>query len=221
MQFILAESDRGAKELSKVLAESLAAGQHVLWLVSGGSNVPITVRAMSMIPVAQTNNLTIMPVDERYGPFGHDDSNATKLFKQGLDLKRASFINVLSNLSLDKTVQRYNQITTEHFAKNQIIVAQFGMGADGHIAGILPHSAATNTQPGPEFAIGYRWSDFDRLTLTFRALERVSIAFVFAYGQDKQSALSELHDKGLPLEVQPAQFLKHIPKAYVYNDQIE
>jgi len=51
----------------------------VLWLVPGGSNIPIAVEAMDMIRKEMSGlslkYLTITLSDERYGSVGHKDSN--------------------------------------------------------------------------------------------------------------------------------------------------
>jgi hypothetical protein len=47
----------------------------------------------------------------------------------------------------------------------------------------------------------------------------VTVAYLLAYGEDKRPALENLKTE-LPPNQQPAQILKDIAEAYVYNDQV-
>jgi 6-phosphogluconolactonase/glucosamine-6-phosphate isomerase/deaminase len=180
---------------------------------------------MQQIQEELTPKLTIIPMDERYGPVGHADSNVRQLFDAGFDPKQAMFIPVLRSLPLTDTIHmfagRLRQLLDHRnkYPESNLIIGQFGIGPDGHTAGILPHSpAAVETTT---LAVGYQASDFMRLTLTFSVLRQVDVAFGFAYGASKRAALQQLRDSNLPLEAQPAQILKVTPEVYVYNDQLE
>lgn len=218
MQFIRAEASEGVRALEAELQGLLGQGKRVLWFTSGGSNIPLIVQIMGKLDDEQTKRLTIMPGDERFGLVGHENSNVQQLLDAGFTPKRATFIPMLTNTSLEETVSRYEDALKDALARNDVVIAQLGMGADGHIAGILPHSSAVTSD---KLVACYEGPDFTRLTLTFPTLRRIHTAFLFAYGVGKLEALQNLHDKELPLDEQPAQILKAIPKAYVYNDQVE
>lgn len=218
MQFIRKGPAEGIKALSAHLTKQLTAGKSTLWLVPGGSNIPFVVEVMSNVPDDLTKKLTIMLTDERYGPIGHADSNAQQLQKAGFQPKHAKFLPALTGDPLEETANKYDAIAGKQFAKNEAVVGQFGIGPDGHIAGILPKSPAT-TALG-ELAVGYEAADYTRITLTFPALRYLDTAFAFVYGGVKRLPLQQLHDTDMSLAEQPAQVLKAIPTAYVYNDQI-
>lgn len=220
MQFIRADVEEGIRSLSNALIQPLAKGKRTLWLISGGSNIALTAQVMAMLPKEITKRLTLMPVDERYGPLGHDDSNIHQLIDTCRDFKHASLVPVLTNEDLDTTLERYAQNAQHQFKANSCIITQLGMGADCHIAGILPNSPATQARPNL-LAVGYKWSDHTRLTLTFQALARAQATFVFAYGSSKHQALEQLRDQNQTLAIQPAQFLKQLPQVYIYNDHID
>ncbi len=209
----------GQRALTACLKEALAAHQRVLWLVPGGSNISITVAVMKQISVTDSTRLAIMLTDERYGQPGHKDSNWQQLEDAGLKLKKATTIPLLRDgLSLQDTTNLYAQVIARALNAAEVIIGQFGIGADGHIAGILPGSPAVRAK---ELVAAYETpDDFTRITLTFPALRRLDEAFVCAYGANKQAALTTLRDKTLPLAKQPAQILKRIPGVCVYNDQI-
>ena len=200
------------------LEQELTTGKKVLWLISGGSNVTASVQLMQNLAADLTKNLTIMAADERYGLVGHADSNEAQLLAAGFPLKQATLIQILQpDTSFAATADRFDRLARQAFASNEIIIAQLGMGADGHIAGILPHSEAVTS---PDFVAAYASQPFQRLTLTHHALKRLSAAYVLAFGADKQPALELLTTKLVPYAEQPAQLLKELPEAYVFSDMV-
>ena len=214
-----AEATDAVDILKKRLIQALSTNQHVLWLVSGGSNVPLSLKVMNELPIEITTNLTIVLVDERYGEYNHPDSNMFQLESVGFDSKNATVIPILTpeNLTLDATCEKYNQAVSKAFDRADITIGQLGLGDDGHIAGILPVSSAITSK---DLVACYQAEKYTRITLTPLALKHIDVAYVFAYGKSKYKALSELRDKTLSVEIQPAQILKQLMECHVYNDQI-
>lgn len=220
MFYRLVDIETAQNDLCDRLVAELKTGQKVLWLVSGGSNIGATVAIMNMLPEDLTSNLSIMLIDERYGRPGHADSNWQQLMQAGFTPKNAHLMPVLlSNSSLEATAMHYNNMAAQAFAENDVAIAQLGIGQDGKIAGILPHSIASKS--GQQLAVGYEHEPFDRLTLTCAALEMMDAIYVFVYGESKKDALIKLQNEGLSSEEQPAQFLKQLPEVYLYNDQVK
>ncbi|HEX8227198.1 MAG TPA: 6-phosphogluconolactonase [Candidatus Saccharimonadales bacterium] len=208
----------GLEPLRDRLLRELGDGKDILWLVPGGSNIPLTVGVMAQIPDEMTARLTIMLTDERYGPLGHKDSNAFQLDQTGFLPKQAKVLPVLhADVSLDETCLRYAQDFTEQARKADMIIGQFGMGADGHIAGCLPRSPAVSSA---DMTAGYEAPGFIRITLTPKALQQLTVAYVFAFGAEKRAALERLQLETVSLDIQPAQIIKQLPESYVYNDQV-
>jgi hypothetical protein len=52
------------------------------------------------------------------------------------------------------------------------------------------------------------------------AKNHIDSAYVFTFGEAKRPQLEILLNSDVPLSHQPAQLLKQLPEAYVYNDQI-
>ena len=219
VHFIHADASEGRHALLGDLCERLRSGQRTLWLVPGGSNIPIVAAVMRQIPDELTPLLTVLLTDERYGDVGHPDSNAHQLRQAGFDPKQGTFLPVLTGADLAPTVAAYERTIQEQFAANDVYIGQSGIGADGHIAGILPDSPAAHEEQA--FVYGYPTGSYTRITLTFPALRRLSSAYCFVYGDTKRQALTQLQSQDLPLTVQPSQILKYIPQAYVYNDQVD
>lgn len=219
MQFVKTNGwDKGIRELTKRLSGELASGKRVLWLVCGGSNIPAAVRVMKALPREDTKNLTIFLTDERYGEVGHINSNAKQLHDAGFQPKDAVFVAMLNpGFSMEETQERYAQALERAVDHADIVIGQFGIGADGHIAGILPHSLAVNALG---WIVGYEAPHYMRVTLTFEALRHVKTAYAMVFGEDKKDALTKLRDESIELAKQPSQILKELSEAYVYNDQI-
>lgn len=219
MQFLREPAANGAQALTHSLTKALQLHEHVLWLVCGGSSITIASEVMQALPDELTSKLVIMLTDERYGSVGHKDSNYLQLQEVGFDPKQATFIPTLSNsLDLLDTAAEFGQRFTREADKADLTIAMFGIGSDGHIAGILPGSMAVTENAA---ACGYDAGTFQRITLTFPSLMRIQIAYAFVYGAEKQQALSRLRHQDIPTSEQPSQILKSIPEAYVYNDQVE
>jgi 6-phosphogluconolactonase/glucosamine-6-phosphate isomerase/deaminase len=221
MKYILTSGwEDGVADLTERLIKELADGRHVLWLTSGGSNVLSSVQIMDNIPPEHQKNLSVMPIDERYGEVGHSDSNWAQMLQAGFKGGEATLLPVLiEGLGFEETIDRYNQLAAKAFKDNEIIIAQIGMGGDGHVAGILPDSPAVAKTEA--LATGYRSDPFERLTLTFTALRHVNAAYIFAFGNTKREAVQTLQTQSVELNRQPAQILKELPEAYLYSDQIE
>lgn len=219
MQFILTAGwEDGVAALTERLIKELSRGKQVLWLVSGGSNIPASAEIMKHIPADLSQKLTVMPIDERYGPPGHADSNWAQLIQAGFDGQQAKLVPVLrQGQSFEQAVKDYQSLIQKAFADNEIIIGQVGIGQDGHIVGILPDSPAIDATG---LVYGYKWSPYQRLTMTFEAFRKLTVAYVFTFGAAKLPTLTALRDQALPLKDQPAQILKELPEAYVYNDQV-
>lgn len=220
MQYIATAGwDEGITALSERLIRDLGDGQNVLWLVSGGSNVAAAVQCMQAIPEPLTEKLTVMLVDERYGPVGHAESNWQKLIQAGFDPKRATALPVLEDpLSFTQTATRYETYTEQAFVQATTVIAQLGIGEDGHIAGIMVGTAdASDTA----LVTAITTEKLQRLTLTYTALRNTTAAYVFAFGDNKADTLHTLTTRSVTLSEQPAQILKELAEVYIYSDQLE
>lgn len=108
MRFIKGSPEDAVKNISKRLLSVLSSGQPLLWLTSGGSDIPIQKAVMDNLPDDLTTILTIMPVDERVVPYNHADSNTTQLRRAGFNPKHAEWIDILEeDLSPSETINLY------------------------------------------------------------------------------------------------------------------
>lgn len=220
MRFILSLGwEEGIADLTQRLVRDLSAGRRVLWLVTGGSNLPASVKIMGSVSDELSRHLTVILADERYGAPGHADSNWTQLMDAGFQGKHATLLPVLqAGDSFEQAAEHYNQLVGQALADAEITISQIGIGADGHIAGILPESPAA--REASSLVTAYDSPPYRRLTMTFPALQRITADYSFAFGENKRQTLVTLEHKQLDPAVQPAQILKQLPEAYIYNDQI-
>jgi 6-phosphogluconolactonase len=208
----------GIAAIRERLIDELTAGKHVLWLVCGGSNIAAEAAIMQAIPADLSQRLTVTLTDERYGAVGHKDSNWQQLIEADFDAKAATAMPVLGGKSLEETVADYGARIEELFAKSDSAMALFGIGGDGHIAGILPDSPAARETTA--LTAGYDSPPYTRLTLTFPALQKIDIAYAMAFGPDKRAAIQRLQNEDRALTEQPSQVLKQLPEATIFSDQI-
>lgn len=200
--------------------QNLAKTKHsILLLVSGGSAISIetdVIRQLQDCP----NILGVLPIDERFGPQGHADSNIAALLSQIPLTNSVALHDILAqNVSFDQTVEYYSSLTQDLFSKADYIVGIFGVGTDGHTAGILPNSPASTDTVAT--VIGYSWNDYERMTLGISSLLQIDTAFVLAYGPGKKNAIEKLYEKTEPFESLPAKLLYDIADVTIYNDYIK
>ena len=224
MKFIREGSVRAVQAMTERIVDELQTGHTVLWLVSGGSNVAPQCQVMTGLGQSSTpeqlSQLTIMPVDVRYGPNGHADSNYEQMRQAGFEPGTARWIDVLAdNASFDETVRQYDDALRQSYSTADIVVATLGLGTDAHTAGVLPGSPAV--EPTDHFVVGYAWTDYQRMTASLMALRRIATVWLLAYGEAKAGALRRLYDNAEPLRDLPSVLLYELPEVYVYNDAIE
>lgn len=222
MKFLREDTEAATHAIAQSICDGLYAGKQVLWLVSGGSNLAVEKDVMDIIrnhAGEKLADLVVLPIDERYGPAGHKDSNVQALRDAGFDPGAATLVDVLMhNTPFDQTVSFYNEAAATALSNASVIVGQFGMGSDGHIAGIKPESPAT--EPDESTVAGYEWDDYVRMTLMPAALRQTTTSFLVAYGADKKKPLVQLQKNAVSFRMLPAVLLYELPDVYVYNDQI-
>lgn len=216
MRFIKQTSNLSS-ELTQIIQSALTRYRNVLWLIPGGSNIETSVEAMASITAEQSRSLVIAQTDERFVPLNHPDNNWRQLKQAGFRSKEATVYPVIlrddeSSLEVSK---RYNQTLGKLLAKADYTIGQFGIGADGHIAGAKPNSIATKSKNLVE---SYQAEDFERVTMTLKAISKLNEVIVFVSGKSKHDVIQELSVSELPAEDFPALVLNNVAKTTIYND---
>lgn len=218
MKFVQTDAPEVIESMSAQLIDLLESHGRVLWLVPGGSNVSIVVHVHSLVPKSLQPRLAVLLMDERYGAFDHVNSNLHQLTQAGFHPGASTVVPVLvPGMDFEATIDRYKNVIATALKEATAVYAFFGMGPDGHIAGILPGSPAVKST---KLVTGYETDEYMRITITPAAIKRITSASLVAFGDAKQPALKTLATKKLSYSRQPAQLLKLIPDVTVYNDQI-
>ncbi|NTW62341.1 6-phosphogluconolactonase [Candidatus Saccharibacteria bacterium] len=208
-------TELAAEYVAGVLKKHLEKGEKVLWLLTGGSGLPIAVSVSKKMTGINTSKLFVTLTDERFGVVGHKDENWQQLIDQGFSLPTATTYRPLINSDMGTTATEFGAWLDDRFNEVDFIIGLFGIGPDGHTAGIKPHSPATNPV---NTAVAYHSEDFDRVTMSFSAIRQIDEAVLQASGDDKQAVMRSLIYDDIPLNDQPAQILKEIPKLTVYSN---
>jgi 6-phosphogluconolactonase/glucosamine-6-phosphate isomerase/deaminase len=204
-----------AQKLAKSISEHLEKGEKVLWLAGGGSGIVVAVETCRLLnDSGNLKGLTFTLTDERFGEVGHADSNWQQLIDAGFSLAGANLMPVLTGKDIETTAKDFASVLSEQIKKADYAIGLFGMGADGHTAGILPNSPAVNAEGYASF---YSTPQFGRVTMTFDAIKNLDEAVLYAVGEAKHKMLDKL-EQDLELSEQPAQILKKINRLSIYND---
>jgi 6-phosphogluconolactonase/glucosamine-6-phosphate isomerase/deaminase len=218
MKWRVNTAQEATAKITKYILDAAKTHKSILLLVSGGSAITAEADVLRDVD-GITQILSVLPMDERYGPYGHDDSNMAQLGKRLKNGKATPFHDILEqNMSFDETVEHYSSLAQDLFALADHIVAIFGIGPDGHTIGLLPGSPATTDAVST--VIGYSWQDYTRMTLGVSSLLQVNTAFVLAFGDAKKQALNRLRSNNDSFAELPAKILYDIADVTIYNDFI-
>jgi 6-phosphogluconolactonase/glucosamine-6-phosphate isomerase/deaminase len=193
---------------------ALDQNKKVLWLVPGGSAISIVAEISKRLAGRDLGNLSVTLTDERYGEVGHPDSNWKQLADLNFDLPGANLVPVLNGKDRAGTTADFAEALTTLLDQSDYALGFFGIGPDGHTAGILPGSpAVTSTMAAQDYDAG----NFQRITMTPLAIEKLDEVVVYAMGEAKWPVFDQL-ETDVPVNEQPAQFLKQVPTVTIFND---
>jgi len=203
-----------AETIAEAIVNQLEAGKKVLWLIPGGSAIAVAVEVSKIIIGSSYEKLTVTLTDERYGELNHPDSNWLQLQQAGFYLPEAHLIPVISDKDMAETTEEFAKNLKEELANADYSIGFFGIGPDGHTAGILPGSPAVSSD---NLTADYSAGNFERITITPKVIVQLSEAFVYAVGENKWEALAKLETE-VDLDEEPSQILKQVPKLTIFTD---
>lgn len=194
------------------ISSHLLSGKRVVWLLSGGSAIDLEVRIAQQLQTLDVSRLYVGLIDERYGPVGHKDENYLQLMNAYFPLYIS---RVLLGKTPEETAKTFGASIQQALEGADFSLGIFGIGADGHTAGIKPHSPAiTSSEP----TVFYEWDDYQRITLTPPTIRQLDEAIIYAVGSEKADTLRSLLHEDLPIAEHPAQVLKGIKTSALYTD---
>ncbi len=218
MHRLVVTNQAGAIEaIARGIDRALGSGLRVLWLLSGGSNIVIQLEALQRLQNATQERLRISMIDERFVPLTDPDSNWKQLLDAGLTDEKATLEPPITQFDdLTAAAADYAKRLTAMTNESDVVIGQFGLGSDGHVAGILPHSPGVHEQQ--HMVIGYQGADFPRITITPAYLPRLTLALGVAMGEAKRPILERM-PTDIPADEQPAQLLLLALELIMYTDQ--
>ncbi|MBH2007346.1 6-phosphogluconolactonase [Candidatus Saccharibacteria bacterium] len=216
MKLVTEQDDQKIVEyLTSTLIANLHADKAVLWLVPGGSAMKVATKVLAELEDVDTSKLCITLTDERYGRPNHPDENWMQLEQLGFNLATINAYRVLRGEDIETTAQDFANKLSQLFATYDYKIGLFGIGADGHTAGIKPRTIAASSD---ENAAQFEGEDFARVTMTPKAIAQLDEAVAYAHGDDKHLTLSQLLHEEIDIYDQPAQALKTVPKVTLFSD---
>lgn len=204
--------------LFQTIRRHLGNGERVLWLISGGSNIPIAVAVAEMLSNSPISNLYVSLIDERYGKIGHANENWQQLLDAGFKLPSATLYRPLTGRLRHETAVDFNNWLDNQLSKADYRIGLLGFGTDGHTSGIKPNSPAIQAE---DWVTDYKSEDYERITTTFKALRHLDEAVTQAIDPAKSRIVDDLLHRDIPLNIQPVQVLKDIKKSTIYTDYKE
>lgn len=118
--------------------------------------------------------------------------------------------------------QKYNLLMSELLIKSRKrSLGVFGVGSDGHTAGIKPQLKTNFTKNfgGNESVVGYRADDYMRITLTPIGVSKLNTIVIYATGEEKRVKMRQLLT-GSEKNVYrcPAVLFQSHPRAHLFTD---
>lgn len=217
------------------IAAKLRANSPVLFIASGGSTAPVAAGVCADLTGAFADRRKILKLlmsvtlaDERYGPEGHPDSNWRLLLEKGLEPKTFASFPILKPTSgakgeEERDTMAFADMLTDAAARREhdslYVVGLFGIGEDGHTAGILPGSpAAAISVNDSVYATSYRSAIFHRITITPAFFRHIDLAVALAVGEKKRGAIDAVSSDG-PATEPPARLISFARESVLYTDQ--
>lgn len=199
----------------------------VLLLVSGGSALGILDYVGS---TSMGENLTISVLDERFSGDASINNFAqmqkSDFYQLAFDAG-ASFFGTLPrpNESMPELKARWETNLKNWRKENPdgLIIASFGMGADGHTAGIFP---LIDKEKFRELFESENWVTAytaetqygERITTTATFISKIDIGLVYVCGADKKTKLSEVIKNQSEINTLPALLWHKIKDTRVFTD---
>lgn len=198
---------------------------HILLLLSGGSCLNPVREVFKQLDKDTLSRIDIAQIDGRYVDIGAEGSNWRQI-KEALGSKldktdaKLAFLNT-GDAPEDIAIS-YEMELTSLLGSADYVIGIYGVGTDGHIAGMLP---TKNPEDFTRFLDGrlvvdYEAHDYVRMTTTQELITRLDEALLFACGPAKVQTIEKL-DKNLPAHKHPLQLLKDAKRATIFVGETE
>ena len=220
-------TSKSGEALNKILADG--SDRATLLMLSGGSSFKIL---DSISEENMSESLTVSMLDERFSQDqkinNFNQLQETEFYKTALSKDVNFFGTSPRNIDTSKSLQERWENNLHRWAdtnREGKIIATFGMGPDGHIAGIFPYPE--DKEKFKKLFLGESWTVSyttdkhqyaERLTTTPAFFQRIDSAIIFITGQEKKPAFDKLVSKSASIEELPAMLLHDLKNAEVFTD---
>lgn len=171
--------------------------------LTGGSTPAPLYKAMAQSSL-DFQSVTFVVTDERYVPLDHGDSNYFMI-----DSLLFSKINAASIIAFDTAspIQMALQQMSQELDSITMDLLFLGIGPDGHIASLFPHSGALSSTQLVAHTTTDAFAVHDRLTITPTVIAAAKKIVLIASGEQKLDALKTLVRADQPIDAFPARLL--------------
>lgn len=215
------------REISKLLF--LLKDVQVLLFVSGGSS-------LTVLPYTENedySHVTISVLDERFGKTNENNNFSQLKLLPWSDYflkKGGKFIStkILKGDTQKKLAERFEKEIENwmNINKKGKMIALFGMGSDGHTAGIFPFPEDSEMFnkifDSKNIIASYDAAEKNifpnRITTTNAIFKKIEIGFAFICGEEKRKALNDFKENNKKSNELPIMFLKSIKKIKIVTD---
>jgi 6-phosphogluconolactonase/glucosamine-6-phosphate isomerase/deaminase len=208
-----------AEALAMQIEQQLLAHKKVLWLVSGGSSLPIAKLVADRLHSIDSSRLFVGLVDDVAAPDSVKPTNWQQLRALGFDLPAAPLRPILqTGVSMAASALTYGQQLHRWLSTVDFSIGQFGLGEGYHTGGILPGSPAASEST--RLVIAYDTSGIWRVTVTPILIGRLDVAFINSFGESKRPLVEHFLISQASIVDEPTQSLKTAARTMLYSDVV-
>lgn len=225
----LSPAEKAGKYISDILA--INSGRPILLLIAGGSSVAVVEH---INPEYLDEQLTVTVTDERFTDDilenNFDNLQSTSFYNELIQVD-AFCINtsVVEGDTIETHAARFENNIRDWMADfpKGIIIALYGIGADGHIGGIIPglykgdafkmkfdSDRLVETVVDPSKASAFP----ERVSTTLTFMKRVDYPVIYTTGDIKKGALEKALDTHTSIEDIPARIILDMKAPTIFTD---
>lgn len=192
-----------AERIADIMAGTLRQQERFAVAFSGGRSPGLMLQALA-VEALPWERIDVFQVDERIAPAGSDTRNLTGLlanFARRVQLSDANlFAMPVEEDDAAHAASRYEAALRERLGTPPVIdLVHLGLGADGHIASLVPGDPVLDVTDR-DVAVSGLYQGTRRLTLTYPVLNRARHIVYLVTGADKKDAVARLEagDTSIP-----------------------
>jgi 6-phosphogluconolactonase/glucosamine-6-phosphate isomerase/deaminase len=231
---IIYTSQNTAEEAGKYISDILALhiDKPVLLLLAGGSSIKVV---DFIKPEYLHDQLTVTVTDERFtddiGDNNFDTLQTTSFYNELIQVDTFCInTSIWEGDTVEEHAARFEKNIKEwmrDFPKG-IIIGLYGMGADGHTAGMIP-GVYTGTEFNTQFNTEDKYVAITddkgpnaafalRVTTTLSFMKKVQYPVFYITGENKTEALKKALDEKTTYEEVPARIILDMQKPMIFTD---